>query len=125
VTLPAYAGVLTPAHRQIVSGIRDQWAAAVSSTAPVDRAAADEAVRRLYETHRLRQPSLTIWMDSPLGCIYAAAVVGQLGEQLRNEFVTQLTRRQLQHQLGRGLWRTLAHQIREQLGDQWGSATRS
>jgi hypothetical protein len=120
VTLPAYAGVLTPAHRQIVSGIRDRWAAAVSSTAPVDRAAAAEAVRRLYETHRLHQPSLTIWMDSPLGCIYAAAVVGQLREQLRNEFVTQLTRGQLQYQLGRQLWHTLGLQIREQLGDQLG-----
>jgi len=83
-TLPAYTGVLTPAHRQIITGIRDQWAAAVLSTAPVDRAAAVEAVRRLYETNKLRQPALTIWMDSPLGCIYAAAVVGQLGEQLRS-----------------------------------------
>ena len=120
-TLPAYAGVLTPAHRQIVSGIRDRWAAAVSSTAPVDRAAAAEAVRRLYETHKLHQPSLTIWMDLPLGCIYAAAVVGQLREQLRNEFVTQLTRRQLQYQLGRQLGSTLVGlQTPEQLGDQLG-----
>jgi hypothetical protein len=75
-TLPAYAGVLTPAHRQIITGIRDQWAVAVLSTAPVDRAAAVEAVRRLYEANKLRQPALTVWMDSPLGCIYAAAVVG-------------------------------------------------
>jgi hypothetical protein len=86
-TLPAYTGVLTPADQQIITGIRDQWAAAVLSTASVDRAAAVEAVRRLYETNKLRQPALTIWMDSPLGCIYAAAVVGQLGEQLRKQFV--------------------------------------
>jgi hypothetical protein len=82
-TLAAYTGVLTLAHRQIITGIRDQWAATVLSTAPVDRAATVEAVHRLYDTHRLPQPSLTIWMDSPLGCIYAAAVAGQLREQLR------------------------------------------
>lgn len=123
-TLPAYTGVLTPAHRQIITGIRDQWGAAVLSTAPVDRAIVVEAVRRLYETHKLHQPSLTIWMDSPRGCIYAAAVIGQLGEQLRDRFVNQLTRYQLEHQLGRRLWRTLAGQVREQLGDQLGVRVR-
>jgi hypothetical protein len=123
-TLPAYTGVLLPAHRQIITGIRDHWGAAVLSTAPVDRAAAVKAVRRLYVTHKLHQPSLTIWMDSPRGCIYAAAVIGQLSEQLRNPFVNQLTRLQLEHQLGRRLWRTLAGQIREQLGDQLGARLR-
>jgi hypothetical protein len=123
-TLPAYAGVLTPAHRQIITGIRDQWAVAVLSTAPVDRAAAVEAVRRLYEANKLRQPALTVWMDSPLGCIYAAAVVGQFGQQLREQFVNRLTRRQLEHQLGGRLWRTLAGQLREQLGDQLGARLR-
>ena len=123
-TLPAYTGVLTPAHRQIVTDIRDHWAAAVLSTAPVDRAAAAEAVRRLYENNKLRQPAMTIWMDSPLGCIYAAAVVGQLGEQLRKQFVTRLTRHQLERQLGWRLWRALAGQLREQLGDQLGARLR-
>lgn len=66
------------------------------STAPVDRAAALEAVHSLYDTHGLLRPSLAIWMDSPLGCIYAAAVVGQL----RGQFVNQLRRCQLQRQLG-------------------------
>jgi hypothetical protein len=46
-TLPAYTGVLTPAHRQIITRIRDQWAEVVVSTAPVDRSAVVEAVRRL------------------------------------------------------------------------------
>jgi hypothetical protein len=41
-----------------------------------------KAVRWLYGTHQLRQPPLTIWMDSPFGCVYAAAVVGQLTETL-------------------------------------------
>jgi hypothetical protein len=123
-TLPAYTGVLTPAHRQIITHIRDQWAEVVLSTAPVDRGAVIEAVRRLYETNKLRQPSLTIWMDSPLGCIYAAAVVGQFGEQLRNQFTNRLTRYQLQHQLGSRLWRTLTAQLRDQLGDQLGARLR-
>jgi hypothetical protein len=64
-TLPAYTGTLAPAHRQLIAGIGDQWAAAVLSTDPVDSAAAVEAVRRLYDTHKLRRPPLTIWMDSP------------------------------------------------------------
>jgi hypothetical protein len=58
-TLPAYTGVLTPAHRQIITSIREQWAAVVLSTAPVDRGAVVDAARRLYEANKLRQPSLT------------------------------------------------------------------
>jgi hypothetical protein len=119
-TLPAYTGTFTPAHHQIITGIRDQWAATVLSTAPVDRTATAEAVQRLYDTHKLRRPSLIIWMDSPVGCVYAAAVVGQLSEQLREYFVNQFRRHQLERQLGRGLWRMLAGQVREQLGDQLG-----
>jgi hypothetical protein len=123
-TLPAYTGTLAPAHRQLITGIRDQWAATVLATAPVDRAATVEAVHRLYETHKLPQPSLTIWMDSPLGCIYAAAVIGPLREQLRKQFVNQLRHHQLRHQLGRQLWFNLAGQIRDQLGDQLGDRLR-
>ena len=123
-TLPAYTGTLAPAHRQLIAGIGDQWAAAVVSTEPVDRAAVVEAVRRLYDTHKLRRPPLTIWMDSPFGCIYAAAVVGQLTETLREQFVNQLRRHQLEHQLGRRLWFKLAGQIRVQLGDRLGERLR-
>jgi hypothetical protein len=123
-TLPAYTGTLTPAHRQFITGIRDQWAATVACTAPVDRAATVEAVRRLYDAHKLPQPSLTIWMDSPLGCIYAAAVIGQPGEQLREQFLNQLRRHQLRDQLGGRLWAKLAVQIRDQLGDRLGDRLR-
>jgi hypothetical protein len=123
-TLPAYTGTLTPAHCQLIAGIRDQWAATVLSTAPVDRAATVEAVHRLYDAHKLPQPSLTIWMDSPLGCIYAAAVIGQLREQLRERFLNQLRRRQLQDQMGGRHWARLAGQIRDQLGDQLGDRLR-
>ena len=120
-TLPAYTGTLTPAHRQHITAVGEQWEATVLSTAPVDRAAAAGAVRRLYDTHRLPQPRLTIWMDSPLGCIYAAAVIGQLGDQLRAQLFSQLSHHQLRHQLGGQLWARLAGQIQNQLtglGDQ-------
>lgn len=123
-TLPAYTGTLTPAHHQLITGIRDQWAATVLSTAPVDRAATAEAVHRLYGVHKLPQPSVTIWMDSPLGCIYAAAVIGQLREQLRGQFVNQLRHRQLQGQLGWRLWGRLAGQIHAQFGDRLGDRLR-
>jgi hypothetical protein len=114
-TLPAYTGTLTPAHCQLITGIRDQWMATVVSTAPVDRAAAAEAARRLYDTHKLRRPSLTIWMDSPLGCIYAAAVIGRPREQFREQLLSQL-----RGQLGGGLQAVLAGYIWDQLGDRLG-----
>lgn len=123
-TLPAYTGTLTPAHHQLITGVRDQWAATVLSTAPVDRAAAVEAVHRLYDAHKLPQPSLIIWMDSPLGCIYAAAVIGQLREQLRERFLNQLRHHQVRDQIGRRLWAKLAGQIRDQLGDRLGDRLR-
>jgi hypothetical protein len=113
--LPVYTGTLTPAHCQLITGIRDQWMATVASTAPVDRAAAAEAVRRLYDTHKLRKPPLTIWMDSPFGCIYAAAVIGQPRERLREQLLNQL-----REQLGGWLQAVLAGQIRDQLGDRLG-----
>jgi hypothetical protein len=115
VTLPAYTGTLTPAHCQLIAGIRGRWMATVVSTAPVDRAAAAEAVRRLYDTYQLRQRPLTIWMDSPLGCIYAAAVIGQPREQLREQLLNQL-----RGQLRGRLQAVLAGQIRDQLGDRLG-----
>ena len=113
-TLPVYTGTLTPAHCQLITGIRDRWMATVVSTAPVDRAAAAEAVCRLYDTHQLRQPPLIIWMDSPLGCIYAAAVIGQPREQLLNHLREQLLN-QLREQLRGRLQAVLASQIRHQL----------
>jgi hypothetical protein len=122
-TLPAYTGTLAPAHRQLITAIGDQWVATVLSVAPVDRAAAAEAVRHLYDTHKIPQPSLTVWMDSPLGCVYAAAVVGQFREQLRRQLLNQL-RQQLLDQLGGRLWAKFAGQIREELGDRLGDQLR-
>lgn len=122
-TLPAYTGILTPAHRQLITAIGEQGMATVLSVAPVDRAAADGAVRRLYDAHKLPRPSLTVWMDSPLGCIYAAGVVGQFREQLRWQLLNQL-RQQLIAQMGGGLWAKFTGQIREQLGDRLGDRLR-
>ena len=117
--LPVYTGTLTPARCQLITGIRDQWMATVGSTAPVDRAAAAEAVRRLYDTHKLRKPPLTIWMDSPLGCVYAAAVIDQPRERLRERLRAQLSS-QLREQLGGWLQAVLGGQIRDQFGDRLG-----
>jgi hypothetical protein len=125
VTLPAYTGTLTPAHRQLITGIRDEWAATVLCAAPLDRAVTVEAVRCLNDAHRLSQPSLTVWMDSPLGCIYAAAVIGQPREQLREQFVNKFRHHQLQDQVGGQLWPKLARQIRDQLGDRLGTRLRN
>jgi hypothetical protein len=117
--MEAFTGTLMPDHRDLISGIRDQWVATVLSTASVDRAAAAEAVRRLYDSYKLPQPSLTVWMDSPLGCIYAAAVIGQLREQLSAQFLSQFRHHRPEEQLGQ-LWGKLGGYIRDQLESRLG-----
>ena len=119
-TLPAYTGTLAPAHDRLIAHVGDQWAATVLSTDPVDRVAAVEAVGRLYATHKLGPAPLTIWMDSPFGCIYAAAVIGKLTQTLRSQLVNELRRSQVRHELGRPLWFALAEQLRVQLADRLG-----
>jgi hypothetical protein len=61
-------------------------------------AAAAEAVRRLYDAHNLPQPSPDCLDGFAPRLIYAAAVIGQLTEQLLN----QLWRHQLRNQLEAG-----------------------
>jgi hypothetical protein len=121
----SYTGTLNAAHLDRIHAARDEWMTTALATHQPDRDTATAAVRHLYDTHGLPAPLLTIWMDSPLGCIYAATVINQLGDQLRGQLRDQLRDQlgdqlwgQLWDQLGDQLWDQLGDQLRGQLGDQ-------
>jgi hypothetical protein len=119
----AYTGTLTEADLAFIGRIRDEWMSSALSTAPVDRAAAERAFSGLYTSHGL-QPVPVVWMDSPLGCFFAAAALRHPGDQLEEQLGYQFRRQlagQLRDQPEDQLRDQLAGQFRGQLGDQlWG-----
>ena len=119
----AFTGRLTEAQITEVAQIGDEWMRIALSTDRCDRAAAETAVYAAYAAAGLSRPPLTIWMDSPLGGVYAKTVLGQLlvqdGGQLRGQLRDQL-RGQLQDQLRGQLMGQLRDQIWGQLGGQLG-----
>ncbi len=96
-----------------------------TATGPCDRPAIEAAITKLYESQARKAPGLVIWMDSPLGGLFAAGVLagyvksGQLGGQLGDEL-----RGQLRGQLGGQLWDQLGGQLGGQLRDQLGDQLR-
>jgi hypothetical protein len=125
--LPRYTGTLLPEHLAAVDRVRDESTAAALSTERCDRPAAEAAVREAYRTAGLAPPELVVWMDSPLGGVFASGVLrqpaiggqlrGQLGGQLRDQLWGQLGD-QLGGQLGDQLWGQLRGQLGDQLRDQ-------
>jgi hypothetical protein len=120
-----YTGTLTAADLERITAVRDEWMTTAMALHQPDRATATAAVQHLYDAHGLAAPLLTIWMDSPLGCIYAATVISQLGGQLWDQLGGQLwdqlwdqLRDQLWDQLGGQLWDQLRGQLGDQLWDQ-------
>jgi hypothetical protein len=105
---------------------RDEWLARGLATGPADRAEVERGITSLYAAAKRPPPPLTIWMDSPLGGLFAAAVLwdqlrGQLGDQLWGQLGDQLRGQlgdQLRGQLWGQLWGQLGDQLRGQLGDQ-------
>jgi hypothetical protein len=131
-----YTGTLTPAHLALIEEtITDRMTNALS-TQRCDRTKAEAAVNELYRLAGRTPPSAFIWMDSPLGGVYALTVLklitakddksqlggqlrGQLGDQLRDQLGDQLWS-QLGGQLWSQLWGQLRGQLRDQLGCQLG-----
>ena len=133
---------LTPDEAERLRIVRADWLAVGLSTEPADRPEAEAAVKELYAVMGWREP-LTIWMDSPLGGIAAAAwfesigkeskrgqlrdqLGGQLGGQLWDQLWGQLggqlggqLRGQLGDQLRGQLWGQLRGQLRDQLSNTW------
>ena len=99
----------------------DEWFDIGLSTERCGRPAAEAAVRSAYRAAGLEEPHLVVWMDSPLGGAYAAAMIKEIGKpgQLGGQLWDQL-RGQLGGQLRGQLWDQLGDQLRGQLWGQLG-----
>lgn len=69
---------LTPEQEQELVQWREEWLAVGLATGPVDRAAAQEAMRRAYIAQKYPPPKQYFWVDSPnAGCELAAKLTGE------------------------------------------------
>ena len=88
----AFTGTLTDDQIEHAQRVRDHWMRVGLSTDRCDRPRAEAAVRAAYRAADIPEPQLVVWMDSPLGGVFAAAMIrelpklgGQLGDQLGYE----------------------------------------
>ena len=102
----AFTGTLTDDQIEHAQRVRDHWMRVGLSTDRCDRPRAEAAVRAAYRAADIPEPQLVVWMDSPLGGVFAAAMIrelpklgGQLGDQLGGQL-----RDQLRRLLGDQLW---------------------
>src|SRR3990167_9369302 len=107
-TLPTELSATT---RAAFPTIRDEWLAVGLSTVPANRAEAERGVRLAYNVAGLEEPSLMIWVDSPIaGCVGAAMQVGaQVGAQVWA---------QVGAQVGAQVWAQVRDQVWAQVGAQ-------
>ena len=99
-----YKGKLTPNDLALIQETSTNKMVSALSTERADRPAAEAAVTALYEANGLKVPAF-VWMDSPLGGIYALSVLQTVTKDKTN------LRAQLGAQLG--------GQLGAQLGGQW------
>jgi hypothetical protein len=118
---------LTVEQTAHIREVADQWVRAGVSTQRCDRPRAEETVRAAYRRAGLNEPQLIVWMDSPVGGMFAAAVIkgaatamplanhvwALIGEQPWDRVVDQLGIAQAQH-----LWTQITDQLADRLGDQ-------
>ena len=113
---------LTPEQEARLPIFREEMLQRGLATGPVDRAAIEAAVDRVYRAAGYEPPAIKVWMDSPLGGCLASAMfangeMNQLGVQLRDQLWDQL-RGQLRGQLGDKIGDQLGDQLIGQLGGQ-------
>src|SRR3989304_249237 len=72
---------LTPTQEHLVAAVRDEWLAHGLSTAPADRALAEQGVREAYREVGLAPPRIYIWLASPLAGAVAASMLSPLRGQ--------------------------------------------
>ena len=112
---------LTPEQEALLPVVRDEWIAHGLSTAPADRAAAQDGVRDAYRTAALQPPQIFVWLGSPMaGCIGAAMLAGlpkkaQVGDQVGDQVWDQV-RAQVWDQV----WDQVGGQVGAQVWDQVG-----
>jgi hypothetical protein len=70
--LPTRYETLTPDQTAALARYRARWAAIRRSTAPADRAAAEEGVRLAYRAAGFEPPARLVWCESPVALSIAA-----------------------------------------------------
>ena len=115
---------LTGAQIADVRAVADEWMQAGLSTRRCDRRGAEATVCTAYRTAGLNEPQLIVWMDSPLGGMFAAGVIKPAaGFQLKDPVWSLLGSQpwdQVVDQLGSQLAQQLWGQLIDQLGGQLG-----
>ncbi|MBT8161022.1 DUF6745 domain-containing protein [Arthrobacter sp. GN70] len=110
-----YKGKLTPEDLAMLQETITERMAQALSTERCDRATAEAAVRELYTANNLAAPAF-IWMDSPLGGIFALSTLKTMAKGLKGDHL----RDQLRGQLGDQLWGQLGDQLGDHLrGQLW------
>jgi hypothetical protein len=118
---------LTDAQMAQVRAVAEGWVQSGLSTQRCDRARAEEAVRQVYRTAGLEEPRQIVWMDSPMGGVFAVALMmnaaalqgqrtHQLVDRLRSQATAQL-RGELESQLGARTFRWLSFQLNALIPD--------
>ena len=69
---------LTQEQWEKVAQWREYYIKAGTQTTPADRPKAEAAVRRMYETHKLKPPPVFFWFDSPFQAYKAYSVMVKL-----------------------------------------------
>jgi hypothetical protein len=107
--------------------VADRWMQAGLSTQRCERPRAEASVRSAYRCAGLDEPRHIVWMDSPVGGMFAAAVIKStatamplanhvwslIGEQPWDRVVDRLGGQPAQH-----LWTQITNQITDRLGGQ-------
>ena len=93
---------LTPEQEALLPIYRDKWLSIGLSTARGDRRKAKRAINKLYRQANLTPPKQIIWVDSPLGALYAYLVlktISQGADILVNDQVRDRTSDQISGQV--------------------------
>ena len=105
----------------------DRWVQAGLSTQRCDRPRAEASVRAAYRSAGLDEPTHIVWMDSPVGGMFAAAVIKSAAAatplanhvwSLIGEQPWDVIRDLLGGQLAQHLWTEIADQLADPLGSQ-------
>jgi hypothetical protein len=105
--------------------VADQWVRAGLSTQRCDRSRAEDSVRFAYRSAGLDEPRHVVWMDSPVGGMFAAAMIKSTATatplpnhvwSLIGEQPWDVIRDQLGSQLAQHLWTQIVDQLADPLG---------
>jgi len=103
---------LTPDQRATLPAIRDEWIAHGLSTAPADRAAAEQGIRDAYRAGGLEPPRFIIWVGSPYAGAWGQAVAPS---------VIQRVLRQVGSEVGSAVGSAVGSEVGSAVGSEVGS----